>query len=231
MRARHFLAALTLLVGLSGAAQPQWRFHLAFEDATGARDTIWLVYDVTATSNEGGVDTSLGEGAVEMNPGEFNVWMYNWDFDSTKTLAYPYTEFPHHGGQEIHAFNYEYPIILRWDPWLFQAPDLPPPSYIPGGQMLSEYFFWNNNEQDGHAYILGPGWGDSVVVDPPLPQMTLFPLTVNLGVGSTVGIEEAQRPNDLAIRPNPAHDRLKIDSGGPLGWVRICGADGRTYVE
>ncbi len=34
-----------------------------------------------------------------MDPDTFNVWMYNWDGDSTKTYALPYAGvFPLHGG-------------------------------------------------------------------------------------------------------------------------------------
>jgi hypothetical protein len=30
-------------------AQQPWRFHIAFEDGTGARDTLWMIFDNTAT--------------------------------------------------------------------------------------------------------------------------------------------------------------------------------------
>ena len=46
---RFILALVVLALSLTTIAQPTWRFHLAFEDGTGARDTIWMVYDTTAT--------------------------------------------------------------------------------------------------------------------------------------------------------------------------------------
>ncbi|MEI2419331.1 hypothetical protein V6O07_03590, partial [Arthrospira platensis SPKY2] len=50
MKPLHLLSCLALLLGtLHVSAQPQWRFHLAFEDAIGAKDTIWFVYDTTAS--------------------------------------------------------------------------------------------------------------------------------------------------------------------------------------
>jgi hypothetical protein len=42
-----FLLALTFCCSIT--AQPQWKFHIAYEDATGAKDTIWLIWDTTAT--------------------------------------------------------------------------------------------------------------------------------------------------------------------------------------
>ena len=60
---RNLLLALACSLAVAAAAQPTWRFHLAFEDGTGARDTIWFVFDTTATNSAGMVDEHLGEGA------------------------------------------------------------------------------------------------------------------------------------------------------------------------
>jgi hypothetical protein len=67
MKTIHLFLGLTLLLGtLQIHAQPQWRFHLAFEDATGAKDTLWFIYDTTATI---GWDSHLGEGPSEHRTG------------------------------------------------------------------------------------------------------------------------------------------------------------------
>jgi hypothetical protein len=143
MTSRHLLFAICAsLFACSAAAQPQWRFHLAFEDGTGARDTIWFIWDTTATM---GLDTHLGQGSVQMDMDVFNVWMYNPASDSTKTLAYPYSSFPWHGEQEIHGFNYQYPITIRWDRSLFQAEYLPNPDTINTAVMNGQYFYWYGN--------------------------------------------------------------------------------------
>ena len=75
MRRIHLLT-LTVLLAMSAAAQQQWRFHLAFEDGTGARDTIWMLYDTAAqlfyANSDPLVDTLLGEGPVSFDPGDFH---------------------------------------------------------------------------------------------------------------------------------------------------------------
>jgi len=51
MKALFFPFSLMLVS--QAQAQPQWRFHLAFEDAIGAKDTLWFLYDTTATLGGG----------------------------------------------------------------------------------------------------------------------------------------------------------------------------------
>jgi hypothetical protein len=46
---KGILLALACTLAVAATAQPTWRFHLAFEDGTGAKDTIWFVFDTTAT--------------------------------------------------------------------------------------------------------------------------------------------------------------------------------------
>ncbi|MBS1569770.1 MAG: hypothetical protein JST45_10040 [Bacteroidetes bacterium] len=74
---RHLILLFALAFAYTATAQPTWRFHLAFEDGTGARDTIWFVFDTTATLGSGVPDYELGEGAVQMDLDSFNVWILN----------------------------------------------------------------------------------------------------------------------------------------------------------
>ena len=89
-----FFLVLTKYISI-GMAQPQWKFHIAFEDATGAKDTIWLVYDTTAHGTLP-TDTLLGEGKVVIDYSKFNVYIFNYDNDTTKTFALPYFYFHGH---------------------------------------------------------------------------------------------------------------------------------------
>ncbi len=57
---RVSILILSPLMALTLAAQPQWKFHVAYEDATGARDTIFFIWDTSAVVY--GIDTALGEG-------------------------------------------------------------------------------------------------------------------------------------------------------------------------
>jgi len=149
---------LGFALGTTALAQPQWRFHLAFEDATGARDTIWFVLNMNA----------------------FNVWVYNWVLDSTKTHALPYIYFPSHGA-EIRAFNYVFPVTLRWDTALFWADYLPNPAAINTARMDCAHFFSFNNDPYLQAYNML--LDDSVAVELMFPNDALFPLSVQIGGG------------------------------------------------
>ena len=150
-----FACVLQLATGLT---QPQWRFHLAFEDGTGARDTIWLIYDTMATIPTvpppgPNVDSILGEAGVDIEPDGFNVWVRNALWDSTKTIAMPYSWYPiFEGPSGVDAVNWTPPITIRWDTSLFHAPYLPGPESIGRATLGGNYFFFNNNHPELHAF-------------------------------------------------------------------------------
>ena len=192
-----------------------------------------MVFDTTATvgTNFGEVDDALGEGAVQMDPDSFNVWILNSAYDSTKTIAFPYAGMFPYITAEIQAFNYTYPITLRWDTALFRLPWLPAPGFpYDGGTMDNEYFFfYENNDPWGHSFILGRS--DSVVVQPPAeyPDMIVFPLLVNLGLGSTIGTDELQRMDPLHPFPDPGSDKVSIRDAQPIQEVQLRSLDGRLW--
>lgn len=147
-RIKLILFALILsLYALTGFTQQQWKFHVAFEDATGAKDTIWFILDTTATFY--GIDTALGEGNVNFNYNVFNVWTLTWgtypNFDTTKVVAFPYDIGGF--GSEIHAFNFELPIKISWDTSLLHASYLPssPVGWMNHARIDNYYFFMINN--------------------------------------------------------------------------------------
>ena len=59
--------ALTSVVSALNAQGPptQWKFYLAFEDATGAKDTIWIGLDENGTV--GNLNPDLGEVPVQLD--------------------------------------------------------------------------------------------------------------------------------------------------------------------
>lgn len=214
------LFILSLLLGMTTAAQPTWRFPISFEDATGARDTIWMVYDVSATVGsltDPIVDVDLGEGRVDMEPGVFNVWTYNWEDDSTKTIAWPYTQFPFHQVVVEGAYH-EFPVTIRWDMSLGQEPFLPEEGWpINGGAIYNTYFFFFNN-CPGCGYF-DIGIVDSIVVEDTSPDV-LFPFSFTLGHTSTTEVREHAGKAQVEAWPNPAQ-----------GLLFIRGVEGRLKAE
>lgn len=198
--------------------QPQWKFHVAFEDATGAKDTIWLVWDTTAHITLP-LDTALGEGSIQMNLSNFNVFVGNANNDSTKTIALPFNVYPIME-TAIGGFNFSYPIQISWDTALFHA------SYLPfqQGTILSacitnDYFYFVNNDPmsecynmliDNHAEAPYFNWG---------PQ-NHFPMFFHFD-GHGVNIENISTDNFYSVFPNPVCNIFSITSQIPIKGFSI----------
>ncbi len=215
---RNLLLAVACTLTVAAAAQPTWHFPICFEDGTGARDTIWLVYDTTATTgwDTPQVDYSLGEGRVDMDPSVFNVWVWNWDNDSTKTVAFPYTEFPYHNAT-VYAFNYQYPVTIRWDLTIGAEPFLPQDGGpIDWGMIYNDYFYYNNNCGGPPCGVFDMSFVDSVVVEDAYPA-EVFPADFTLGHNLQLGIAMSQDKSEINVWPNPARN-----------LIRVSGLDDRT---
>ena len=144
------IAILTISIQLN--AQPQWKFHVAFEDGTGAKDTIWFIWDTTATLY--GLDTALGEKPISLDYSVFNVWTYNkvnTTYDTLKTTALSYND---SFESTIEAINYVLPITITWDSALLHAGWLPPTpvGWVNYARIDNDYFFRYNNNGLAHQY-------------------------------------------------------------------------------
>jgi hypothetical protein len=219
MKKNLFSFLLVFSFCCSLTAQPQWKFHIAYEDATGAKDTIWLIWDTTATFY--GIDTLLGEGNPGMNYNEFNVWTLTggpgWNqIDTTKVVAHPYE---YSFGPIIEAMNFILPITISWDSSLFHAPWLPPQpvGWINHARIDNHYFFWNwNNPWVTHYYdmtidnkVIAPIPGS----DPWFWQDWIhFPMSFIIYQDPTLGTPMPNKNpgKDLIVYPNPAGTQLWV---------------------
>jgi hypothetical protein len=203
-----------VILTLNSSSQPQWKFHIAFEDATGARDTIWLIWDTTATGGSlalGQYDTLLNEGPFTFDYNSFNVFITSENSDTTKTWAYPY--YYKTISVEIKAFNYEYPITISWDSSLFNPSVLPllEGSYFTAA-FGNDYFFLVNNDPMSQYYnmllnnsVVAPAfnWG----------SQSQFPLYTGVSreVGS-IGISHTSvNDNEITCYPNPSNGNFNIN--------------------
>lgn len=117
--------------------QPQWKFPIAFEDATGAKDTIFFIWDSSATFY--GYDTIWGEYPINIDSSKFNVYMVIGDgLHYSKVWAIP---FSYSFEQYIYATTYTYPIKISWDRSLFYSSALYSP--VTCAEMDNEYFFYS----------------------------------------------------------------------------------------
>lgn len=204
-----------LFFSVAVTAQQQWKFHLAFEDATGAKDTIWLLYDTTAHGTLP-TDTALGEIGVTFDYSTFNVWVYNADNDSTKTSALPYVYYPSHFA-EVRAINYQYPIIVSWDTALFHV------SYLPFSQGYFSIATINNNYFTDYNML----WYDTAFA----PYFNWgshdqFPMTFILSYEPDF-IDEGSLKKTLLVQ-SPFCNDLKIHSKEKIQRIEIYSVEGNV---
>lgn len=231
---RNLLLALACSLAVTAAAQPTWRFHLAFEDGVGAKDTLWFVYDTTAHLFYSGgqpiVDYDLGEGPTDMSDGLFHVFTLNALMDSTNTVATPYSWYPiFETGNTINAINWTPPMTITWDTSLFHAPYLP---YSQGEfgiaimDGLAFYAISNHPELGAYDMLID----DSVTVD----QFSeyLFSFSVYFGEDDHVGIRPQQGTlPPFVICPNPAQTVLNVYTEGKLERISILDLSGRIVKK
>jgi hypothetical protein len=227
--------ALACTLGVVATAQPTWRFHLAFEDGTGARDTIWMLYDTTATLGSDpwpgpNVDTLLGEGPLNIDDGAFHVFRTNAIGDTTNTNAYPYSWYPILDGTIINAINWTPPMTITWDTSMFHAPYLP---YDQGefgvatmdGLAFSAYMNNPDFEFGRYDMLISDSLTVSVLTD------YLFPFGIYFGPDDHVGLGSIARSPPLAIYPNPARTTLYMRTNGRPDHGTILDLTGQVVRE
>ncbi len=208
-------------------AQPQWKFHIAFEDATGAKDTLWLIWDTTAHGNLP-IDTALGEGPAITNYNIFNVWVNNDLGDSTKTLAAPYSTYGFLA--LVNAFNYQYPISIRWDSSLFHAPYLPMPvGYINRATIGNDYYFGINNDPFLQAYNM---LLDNQAIAPAFNwgSQTHFPMEFYVARDPSISVDENEN-NGVHIYPNPVTTEINISNSATIKEYEILSIEGKSIFK
>lgn len=241
---KNFLLLSTIIFALFSTtnAQQQWKFHVAFEDASMARDTIWFIWDTTATLS--GIDTLLGECNTFMNYNEFNVYTIIGDHfpgDTTKIVAHPYNEY---FGHAINAINFELPIKITWDSSMFHAPWLPPlpVGWVNYARIENDYFFNINNMMIGNQFDMTIA--DSIIAPEPnnpdpwfwIPEVH-FPMDIFLSQDPSVDVLYAQANGSFRLNafPNPFSNSIKFSIESPnstdLVKIRVIDLFGRLFYE
>ncbi|HMZ88517.1 MAG TPA: T9SS type A sorting domain-containing protein [Chitinophagales bacterium] len=108
--------------------QPSWTFPLCFEDASGARDTIYMAYDIDAIDYSiPSADTIFGEAFLPIDTSEFRAyWEYIYDGKAVKTLV-----MKNFIPAQINFNKAQLPVKFTWDAQLFYSENLPFPNNYP----------------------------------------------------------------------------------------------------
>lgn len=231
------LLCLLFIICIDSFSQPQWKFHVAYEDATGARDTLWFIWDETATFF--GYDISLGEIPLSLNYDVFNVYVFNngsTTSDTLKTTAYPYSI----GFEEqVFAINFVLPITISWDSSLLHAPFLPPEpvGWVNFARLYNNYFHWYGN-------MLGTSEFDMTITDSvqaPASNNTdpwaweswyHFPMDISFHQDPSIVIIDRNKGDDgFIITPNPVSDILNFHSKRKFNKIVVYDRYGRQVLK
>ena len=203
-------------------AQSQWKFHIAFEDATGARDTIWCIWDSTAHGILP-IDTVFGEGPVNLNYNNFNVFIGNANSDTTKTAALPFNGT---FGFQVWAINYQYPLTISWDSSLLSTVFPWPTASIDVARIYNDYFFGINNDPPLQAFNMlladhaeAPyfNWG----------TQSQFPMSFQIARHDTSFVKlNDLNQKQISIHPNPFKNNLNIFCPQQIKAIQVISMNG-----
>jgi len=202
----------------------QWAFYLAFEDATGARDTVWLVLDEAAGPST--MDVQFGEEPIVLNDTLFNVWTYTLDWNE------PYncyaTNFGN-AGLYIEGNNYSLPITLTWDSTLFQADILDEVLLYVANLALLESQYFSSFGELGYIML------DSETIEMPFFSWESgdhFPLDfrIQFGLGDPLNSKVFEKQK-LNLFPNPIQYKLNFSTDSRLEYLEIYSIDGELVYS
>ncbi len=207
----------------------EWKFYLAFEDATGARDTVWYGMDENITSFIPSENGQFGVVPFTIPEDTFSVYTAYSSNEWTKVVVIN-IEFP--SDFYIYASNYVYPITLSWDTSLFYAPILMETVAGPiCNPRIDNDFFFNTHFPIGMYSMTLTNEVEMPYFD--WGSEDHFPLWFAAGRGycdpfvSTNNIEF----NTLHLHPNPTNHTLSLQVQDSFERIEIYGLDGRRLME
>ena len=207
------IICLFFIISELDAQEPQFKFHIAFEDATGTKDTVWFIWDSLATEGPAGgssndLDTIFGEVPITLSSSNFEVYINYSGSIYGKVMALPlYWSL---AGFPIRAQNYVYPINMYWDTSLIFNNNLPFDINI--ATLDNEFFFFSNNDPNlHHQYSMM--FEDSIQIEPfSWGSQDHFPIDFAIGYDPNygVGIRKEKEATSITIYPNPVTSKLVI---------------------
>ncbi len=180
--------------------EPQWKMPLCFEDATGAKDTLWIGYHPDATN---GIDPQFDEGWKWIDTTKFNVYQWGYpnylpQYGSINTDSVRKTVIDTYLGGGIGFIKGVLPIKLTWNEKKLNSPDLPKegfPDISPRPRARIDFWF---------DPALGHTQPDCVVLCSDKPTVILSSYTDGLEMYPCVKSDSAIFDNSNTNIPNHA---------------------------
>lgn len=221
-----FCLSIYFLTGQKAYSQEnaQWAFYLAFEDATGAKDNVWLVMDESAEYP--GLDSDLGEVPIETSETDFSVWLPFVDSpDKYDCFAIPFGV----GELYMEAQNFSLPIQLSWDSTLFQAAILEEVLGYGANLALFESQYFSDFGEFGYIML------ESETIEMPFFSWGSgdhFPLffLIQFGPGNPLSSKELESQK-LELFPNPVQNKLNLATDSQLEYIEIYSISGELVYS
>jgi|GEM_PF-3776369 len=200
------LVSFSLLSAISdiAVAQDPFEFYFAFEDAIGAKDTVWYVMDMQATNSP---DPELGEILVDLENGAMNCWIFN----SGPAVGYKKVVFPFspYIGFELYCNNYELPIVISYDSSLFNSAILLDAfGYTISSAAMSNQFLHLPDQDPFNMLVTDEcllaffSFGDGYH----------FPIAVTMYSGEPLSVSTRNENATFELFPNPSSESTTIQS-------------------
>jgi hypothetical protein len=226
--------------------QPEWVFPLWFEDATGAKDTLYLAYDYNCGSfTNPDIDTLYGDNLVLLDTSKFQVLGCN-GLPSNLLVRKSDCVNPDFFYIEFCFWKCQLPLIVRWDVNLFRSDVLPfaDQSPAPRAQGLLWYDLPLQTASPCH-YSVPVLLSDSSIFsgacsrvdsisfynNPPIFGLSQITLYIVPWTGKNFTSVEIAKEKSFNIYPNPVDDLLHIQcNGNGLYNISITNMQGQTLL-
>lgn len=230
---KKFLLVLFCMSGNLLWAQ-EWMTSLAFEDKDGAKDTLWVGLDETATYS---VDATFGEESVlvDEQTGMFRALFFDGINTFQKKQIVPTTQgWIETGALRILIPNDKLPVIVRWNKGAFNEPnkayslmtDWPLGGWFDvstGWQPFKEYM-----KDTASVVVTYPGYDYYSTVNVDGEKMRL--IYVALGSAENVtAIRNTDADSKLDVFFNSIMNQLVVQSELSIAAIRIVDVAGRSF--
>lgn len=210
-----YLTLISILLTLTSftQTQPQFKFWLAFEDSIGAKDTLWVVFDSSATN---WIDSALGELPIQFDSTKFQVYT---SADGIPVNLIAINTMKKEISASIFSQNYHLPITVRWDSSLLRNNDLPWDGVY--GYLENHYIFSNIqftpyrfagldkfNSIELIPFQQGGGMGSHFPLGLKITEENIYQVSVN----------QLTKSNSINIYPNPTNSFIRINTNGLITY-------------
>ncbi len=207
--------------------QPAWVFPIWVEDASGAKDTVYIGYEKTVSSNGCHIDSGYGEELFFIPPNTTNFYLNTCQIpiDSvhkaevvSNVPGLPY-------GATLFFNNVIFPIVVKWDRSLLNSDSLPFPSLAPAPRAQLVILAWVANNiipACGSDPIVAADsclccccQPDSVIIESDfngIPISSVITCLIMPWVGYFSNTLDYSNEKFLSVSPNPSSGHLKINS-------------------